>query len=260
MTTAVILQASTPLSDLKIAALLSTAFGLAAAISVPLLIDHLPPEARELPLPLPVFCAVLAVQMSLVYGLAAWAGLRLARSRGLDPAPLLTAGWSTSAREQFLRRGAAAFAAGIGCGIALVTVVALIVRLVPGSLPQTLHPPSIGAALAASTAGSLGEEILYRLFLLSLLLRIFPDSRTGTWAAISISALAFGAGHAPAFVLLYGGVENVPPVSWVWLIGINGALGIAYAIGFLRAGIGCAILMHFGTDLVWHVATQLVAG
>lgn len=77
--------------------------------------------------------------------------------------------------------------------------------MLPGTLLETLHPPAITAGLLAGTAGSLGEEILFRLFALSLLLRLLPEGWTGTAAAIGISALAFGAAHAPAFGFLFGG-------------------------------------------------------
>jgi hypothetical protein len=50
-----------------------------------------PPDQRTLPLPLPLFCVVLAVQFLVIYGLLALAGLRLARARNREPAPLLTA-------------------------------------------------------------------------------------------------------------------------------------------------------------------------
>jgi hypothetical protein len=44
----------------------------------------------------------------------------------------------------------------------------------------------------------------------------------------------------------------------LWVILFNGFVGLACAIWYLRAGIGAAILVHFGTDLVWHVLSQLV--
>lgn len=79
--------------DLKSALILAIAFAAAGALTVPFLLPTLPPEARRLPLPLPMFCTVLAVQLLVLYGLFAFAGLRLARARGLEPAPELTAIW-----------------------------------------------------------------------------------------------------------------------------------------------------------------------
>jgi len=246
------------IDDLKSALVLSSALALAAASTVPLLLPSLPPEARSLPLPLPVFCMVLAGQLVVLYGLLGFVGLRLARARGLEPAPFLTAIWNPQAIRWGWRRAGVAFTIGLGCGALLAAVVAAIQRLLPGTLPGTLHPPGIAAGLLASTAGSLGEEILFRLFALSLLLRLLPEGRAGTAMAIGVSALAFGVAHAPALVFLFGGWLEVPLVSWVWLIVLNGLLGVTFSLVFLRCGVVCAVLAHLGTDVVWHVATQLL--
>jgi membrane protease YdiL (CAAX protease family) len=127
-----------------------------------------------------------------------------------------------------------------------------------GTLPDTLHPPGLAAALAASIAGSLGEEIVFRLFLLSLLLRLFPRGRAGTAMAVGLSALAFAAAHAPALVFLFGGWKEVPLASWVWLISLNAMLGAAFGVVFVHHGIVCAAATHFSTDFVWHAAGQLL--
>lgn len=205
-----------------------------------------------------MFCTVLAVQLVVLYGLFGFVGLRLARTRRLEPAPYLTAIWDLQATRWGWSRAGVAFASGLGCGALLVAAVAAIQRCLPGTLPGTLHPPGIAAALLASTAGSLGEEILFRLFALSLLLRLLPQGRAGTAMAIGASALAFGAAHAPAFVFLFGGWQEVPLASWVWLIALNGLPGVIFGVVFLRFGIVCAVLTHLGTDVVWHAASQLL--
>jgi hypothetical protein len=253
-------RAITVRDDLKTAALLSGAFAALAAATVPLLLPALPPEARDLPLPVPAFCAVLAVQALVIYGLFALAGLRMARRRGLDPAPLLTAVWEGRRPGAVARPLAMAAGAGLGCGLLLVAAVASIQRLAPGTLPKVLHPPSFGAALLAGAAASIGEEILCRLFLLGVLLGVLPATRAGTASAIGLSALAFGALHAPAWVFLFGGPTGVPAASWIWLIGLNGLAGAVYAGLYLRLGIGAAIAGHFGTDLVWHAMARWWSG
>src|SRR5215831_18446908 len=80
--------------DLKSALVLSGAFAVAAASTVPLLLRSLPAEARSLPLPVPAFCAVLAVQLVVVYGTLGFAGFRLARGRALEPALYLSSLWN----------------------------------------------------------------------------------------------------------------------------------------------------------------------
>jgi membrane protease YdiL (CAAX protease family) len=193
-----------------------------------------------------------------VYGIVGFTGFRLARVRGLEPAPYLTPIWDRHVRRPSWNRAAIAFALGLGCGAVLVVAVTGIQRLLPETLPGTLHPPGIAAALVASTAGSLGEEILFRLFALSLLLRLFPAGRAGVAAAVGFSSLAFAVAHAPAFVFLFGGWQEVPVVWWVCVIALNGLLGVTYGVVFLHHGIVCAVLAHFGTDVVWHAASQLL--
>ena len=120
-----------------------------------------------------------------------------------------------------------------------------------------MHPPSFWGALLASATASFGEEILCRLFLLSALLCLMPVFGKSTLIAVVVSSLLFAALHAPAAVFLFGGLQNVPHLSWVWMVSLNALVGVACAVWYLRAGIGCAILVHFGTDLVWHVLSQL---
>lgn len=253
-------RAMTIRDDLKTAGLLAGAFAALGAATVPLLLPMAPPGARELPLPVPLFSLALALQVLVIYGLLALAGLRLARRRGLEPAPLLSALWIGRRPGPVVRPLAIALGIGLACGLFLVATIALIQRLAPRTLPQILHPPSFGAALLASAAASIGEEILCRLFLLSVLLRILPASRAGVAAAIGLSALAFGALHAPGWVFLFGGLRSVPPASWIWLIGLNGLVGTAFALLYLRFGIGGAVAGHFGTDLVWHALSRLWSG
>jgi hypothetical protein len=242
--------------DLKSALVLSLSFAVTAAATVPLLLPSLPPEARELPLPVPLFSIVLAVQMTVVYGLAGLGGMRLARLSGLEPAPYLTA-WSTGQAQEERRRGfGTALAAGLGCGAALVVLVAAIQQLFPATLPKSLHPPGLAAALLASTAASFGEEILFRLLLVSLLLYMLQATRWRTPLAVGVAALVFGAAHAPAFVFLFGGWRDVPPVAWIWLFALNGLCGAVYGAIYVRRGIESAVLAHLATDVVWHVASR----
>ncbi len=240
--------------DAATAFALSTAFGLAAAAAVPAILRALPPESRRLPLPLPLFAAVLAVGLTAAYGLFALIGLRLARRHGLEPTPFLAATGRTPA---VARAHLGAFAAGLLAGALLVAAVAAIQRFAPGTLPAMLHPPSLTAALIASVAASFGEEILFRLFLLSLLLRVLPRTAWAVALAVALSSLAFSAAHSPGAVFLFGGLRSVPPLAWVWLAALNGLLGALFAFAYLRAGILAAVLAHFGTDLIWHVAAQL---
>jgi membrane protease YdiL (CAAX protease family) len=249
------------INDLKTAAVLAGSAGTLGAITVPFLLpsvfELVPLHQRTLPLPLPLFCVVLAILFLIIYGLFALAGLRLARARNLEPAPLLTAFWAKQRPDRSGLRASWAFATGMCCGLGLVGAVGLIKRALPQTLPDVLHPSSFWGALLASATASFSEEILCRLFLLSALLRILPASRKNTVIAVVASSLLFGALHAPAAVFVFGGLEKVPQLFWVWMVSLNALVGVTCAVWYLRSGIGSASLVHFGADLVWHVLSQL---
>ncbi len=246
-------------SDAKTAFLLAAVFALLAAIALPSLLQMVPPEERRLPLPVPVFSILLALQSLVVYGLFALIGLRLARQRSLDPAPVISRLLTRAGPRQFVTPLSVSFGIGMICGSLLLIIVAAIRHFVPQTLPQIMHPSTFAAALLASAAASVGEEILCRLFVLSALLRVLPVSRSAVFVAILFSALIFGVLHAPAMVYLFGGLQSVPALSWVWLIFLNGVVGIAFGVLFKLYGIEAAILAHFGNDLVWHAIPQFFA-
>src|SRR5262249_32214972 len=127
------------------AGLLAGAFAPLAPAPAPPLLPMAPPGARELPLPVPLFALALALQVLVVYGLLALAGLRLARRRGLEPAPLLSALWIGRRPGPVVRPLAVALGIGLACGLSLVAAVALVQRLAPRTLPPVLPPPSFGS-------------------------------------------------------------------------------------------------------------------
>ncbi len=242
-------------SDLKSAALLAGAYGVLAAFAAVLLMPLIASKvSMELPMPLPVFAAILAVQLTVVYGLLAWAGLRMARTRGLDPTPSL-AGRAPGER---VRRAVVPGLGGLACGAAIVLGVRAIQMVFPGTLPAVLHPPGFAAALGASIAAAFGEEILCRLFLLSLVLRVLPrEWKAAGWMANVASAIAFGVLHVPGMVAMFGGLGEVPRLAWAWVIGLNAMVGVVFGWMFVRRGVLAAIGAHWCCDLVWHVASAV---
>lgn len=245
--------------DLRTALVLSAAYGVTGAIAALLLLPALSrTQLIELPMPAPAFAAILAVQLTVVYGLLGWAGLRLARARGREAAPMLTALWQRRSSPGAARGLVHALTVGAGMGLVLVGAVRGISALFPGTLPTMLHPPGALAALAAGTAGAIGEEILSRLVVVSLVLRLAPvGARWAGPAAVLTGALVFGLLHTPAMVALWGGLENVPRLAWAWIIGLNALAGVVFGGVFLQRGIGGAIAAHGCCNLVWHVGSTL---
>ena len=243
--------------DLRTGVVLSAAYGASGAVAAMTLLPSITQQVQWTPpLPMPLFVALLAVQLTVVYGLLGWAGARMARRRGVEPAPTLTGLWRGAGLRVRWRGMGAGVVGGLGCGAALVVLVKIIKSVLPGTLPATMHPPDAASALAASTAASFGEEILCRLFVLSAVLRLMPaGARGGREGAIAISSVVFGVFHLPGMVALFGGLVGVPPLAWVWFIVLNAMVGAVFGDTYLRYGIGAAIAAHWFCDLVWHVGS-----
>jgi hypothetical protein len=133
--------------DAKSALVLSAVFGLAGALTVPGLLPVLPPEARSLPLPVPVFSALLGVQLTGLLGLA---GLRLARASYREPAALLTQWWGRKRGQTKQERVLPALCVGLASGFMQVICVAAIRHLAPQTLPAMVHPPTLTAPSVSS--------------------------------------------------------------------------------------------------------------
>ena len=122
--------------------------------------------------------------------------------------------------------------------------------------------------IASATAG-IGEEILFRLFvlglwafLLNLILRHWSATPLALWIGNIIAALAFGAAHLPTAMILLNvsSPAQLPPFILVELFLLNGILGIVAGARYVRDGYIAAVGIHFWGDVAWHVVWPLVRG
>jgi len=129
------------------------------------------------------------------------------------------------------------------------------------TLGESLHPPFPFSILASLGAG-IGEEILFRLFLVSFWVLIlgfifkrFNKQNIVNWIAIVIAALAFGAMHLPSMMFIYGftSLAQIPIIVIIEIFLLNGIVGIVAGREFIKYGLIAAIGIHFWTDIAWHV-------
>ncbi len=211
--------------------------------------------------------ALQFAQNALLVAVAVALGLLLARRGGLG-APLLEARLGGEAVGRRLR---ALLLPSVLVGVvAAVLVIALdlllFARLIPGAggLLSVAAPPA-WQGLLASFYGGITEELLMRLFLMSLLAwlvglvwRVAPrrPAPGAFWAANVATAILFGLGHLPATAAL----TPLTPLVVVRAIVLNGIAGVGFGYLYWKKGLESAMLAHFSADIVLHVLTPLILG
>ena len=116
--------------------------------------------------------------------------------------------------------------------------------------------PTLNYIIMSFTYGGVYEEILMRLFLMSLIAwiisKIFCQKQKEIPVIVFvianiIAALLFAAGHIPSTIQTFGYVNALILVRCFLL---NGAFGLAAGWLYRKYGIGYAMLAHFGAHLV----------
>lgn len=243
---------------------IASALGAAGAVSVLLLLPYLlammPQLKARIPIPMPLFALLQALQSGVVIMLLAWAGLALGWRHALD-APWLRRWLHAGSSQPRTARWGTAIALGVAAGAACVALDAGFAWLVSAGKPSTVSP-YWWQGLLASFYGGIGEETLCRLFLVSMLVWIGAKLSRNTapdagiyWATIIIAALLFGAAHLPAAVKMG---MMVTPLQIVRIVALNALVGIVCGWLFWRYGLEHAMLAHFNADLVLHVAAPLL--
>jgi hypothetical protein len=190
-----------------------------------------------------------------LYGLLGLAGFWLARRLGLPGVFRPAGGWRGWLLSPMLW--------GLGLGVAICLADLWVARLQdwPG-FPQPAFPFS----LVASVTAAIGEEILFRsfvlglwAFLLHLILRRWIKGRVTLQIGNVLAAVAFAAGHLASAMFLLGAASpaEIPPLILAEILLLNGIVGWVAGIQYIRQGLVAAIGLHFWVDMVLHVVWPL---
>ena len=125
---------------------------------------------------------------------------------------------------------------------------------------------TVDAWIASLLYGGVIEEIMLRLFFLSLVawvIRKLFCRRTATealpaWlfaAANLIAALLFAAGHLPATVVIFG---ELTPVLLIRCFLLNGGLALGFGWLYTKHHVGYAMLAHAGVHIVSKILFLLL--
>jgi len=148
------------------------------------------------------------------------------------------------------------------CGIAFSLDYWTFARIIP--ILSDIYDAEITLANVVSSVlyGGIIEEILLRLFLMSLIVFIIwklffrkltkDEIPMGVFIGANIlAALLFAAGHLPATVGIFGALT---PVLLIRCFLLNGGLGLVFGWLYRRYGIQYAVVAHMGT----HITSKLI--
>lgn len=220
----------------------------------------------NLPIPLPLLVTIQIAQNAVMFGVLTALGLLLANRIGLG-LPILEA---RLRGEAVWDKVHAILPLSIVIGVvASLLIVALDIFVFQPALLrelgdsantlnlQTAQPPAWQGFLA-SFYGGISEEVMLRLFVMSLLAWLGSfisktsegkPGRAVFWTANILAAVLFGLGHLPATAMLI----PLTPLVIVRAIVLNGLAGVAFGWLYWKRGLESAIAAHFSADIVLHV-------
>jgi len=196
----------------------------------------------------PSFLILIAIlQGGVVFGVAAFFGLILAEKTGFK-LPLLSS-WVEHKEIEYkgLVRNSAIL--GFGIGMAIVLIDRFVFQY---AVASSMKVPA-WQGLLASFYGGICEEVLMRLFLMSLfvfiLIRVSKRNEPTpaiVWSSIILISILFGLGHLP----ITSSVVTI--TAWVVFraILLNGIAGVALGWLYWKKGLESAIIAHYSADII----------
>lgn len=239
--------------------------GVLGALSViPLAIDlfgSIDLPAEPLPLPLPLLVAIGVLQNLILLGLIVGVGLRLSSKLGFE-APLfesLVYGRQSSANTaQTVKLGVVT---GVGVGVVLLGALLVLAPRLPNMPFVTAAKLAVWKRFLACFYGGIYEELLTRLFLLTLLAWVLNRtwrkqpgqlSSAAFWIANLMVAILFGLGHLPSASLVME-ITQITPLVIIAALLLNGIAAIPFGYIYRLRGLEAAMIAHFAADFVVYV-------
>lgn len=223
-------------------------------------------QLQNLPVQLSVLLTAQFIQSTIISVVAIFAGLYFAKKVGLG-LPIIE-GWleGKPVKEYLISILPISIGLGIIAGILIIGLDYLFsfAGVVINVTASQFTPPAWQGFLA-SFYGGINEEILLRLFMMSLIVWIFfkikktekgKPTKIGVWLAIVLAAILFGVGHLPAVTT----ITALTPMVIVRTIILNSVGGIIFGWLYWKKGLESAMIAHFSADIVLHVILALLIG
>lgn len=202
----------------------------------------------------PLYVIVLGsiVQTAVLLAIAIFLGLKLSERINLPTLAVLNSNISFKEKLKSVVPHAALL--GVITGIVIILADKTFGQYIP-QLTVTNSKIAVWKTLLASLYGGIVEEILMRLFLVSLLAwllsKIFRSTEVVKnnlimWTAIILAAILFGLGHLP----ITASITQITPIVLVRAIVLNGIGGLVFGWLYWKKGLEHAIVAHFSADIV----------
>ena len=232
-----------------------------AAAAIPLVFEVFRPLIENAPapsFPVPLIIIIGITQNTLLLAVVIGIGLLLARKLGLG-APLLESRLYRE-RPRVNARDSLMYGALVGVIVGIVLLITLLIAAphLPGLPFVSAARAAIWKRILACFYGGIDEEVLTRLFLLSLIAwigtRVFQKqkdqlSAATFWVANVLVAIIFGLGHLPNAAM----VMQITPTVVLLALFLNGVAAISFGYLYWKRGLESAIVAHFCADFVIYV-------
>lgn len=213
----------------------------------------------ESPIPVPIVLALGFLQNGVLFFALILAGVFLQEKTGLD-VPLL----KSLLNEKKLPKLSIKWI-GLGVLVSFLGTIAVVLLDKFVFIPQITVPETATLkaewwqGLLAMFYGGITEEVLLRLFLMTLLVwllaKLFRKSvgnipKSYYWIGAILAALIFGALHLPATAMIFGDLNTILVIRALLL---NGILGVWFGYLYWKKGLEYAIISHMAADFFLHV-------
>ncbi len=144
-------------------------------------------------------------------------------------------------------------------GLVLCTDIFYFKNHIPQVATMYQGKPSFAYWMASVFYGGVIEEVMLRLFMMSLIAYIVwklffrreTNSPTGVIIAANIiAALLFAAGHLPSTMQMFG---EITPIILLRCFLLNGAGGLVFGYLYRKYGIQYSMMAHAGAHIVWKI-------
>lgn len=193
---------------------------------------------KQIKQPIHIIFILQLVQSTILFSISIFCGLLLAKKTGF---------------EYKSERNVVPLALGLGIFTAIsIFSIDKLFTTYGATISTSQNIAPVWQKLLAAFYGGITEEVLMRLFLMTLLVwigvkifRLNRPSNSIVIASVIVAAVIFGLSHLPITAAL----TTLTPAIIIRAIVLNGIGGIVFGWLYWKKGLGAAILAHFTTDI-----------